>query len=567
MNQKDTAAYNDPDYTTPVMVVDPSESVRSLLSNDPTEDELLLHSINKNISEGIYRSVHKMGLVYVNDAFVKMFGYENEFEVLSLDDKNLYSNVKEFDELSNEVIKKGSVANREIAFVKKDGTKFIGSFSSTMIVGRDGIKYFDGAIRDITLTKQAERKLKYQADIHNALVKISSKYINNSLENIEETVNSTLKELGQFLNVDRVQIHNYKYDSKKCSCSYEWLRKGINSTIKNSSSISISTIKPMVKLHSKGETLYINDVSAMEDSTAKKILLSYDIKSVISVPMMLENACVGFVSLDNTIEKRDYDEYEISMLKLFANMFVNITTRAFDQIKLHELLETTVAQNRRLKDFSHITSHNIRTSVANLIAIDDLLQNDSSNKQLLDSLHITVQKLNKSIYNINTLLNFDAKSQLLETKRCNIRTVFNRVLKRLDQTIQQNEIEIINDLPKKLEIQTLPVYLESVVNNLFSNAVRHGTNDTSKKIIISVEKLKNRIAISISDYGQGIDLERYGKKLFKAGVRFQINNCDGQGMGLFMAKYMTEAMGGSISVKSQINKGATFILNLPKALV
>lgn len=523
-----------------------------------SEDGLLLQSISKNINEAIYRSVRGKGLVYINDAFVKMFGYTNEFEILNQNELNLYSNPRDQEWLAKEIIKYGSVADIEIEYKRKDGSVFNGSFSSTMVIGNDGITYFDGAIRDITNRKAAEEQLNYQSEMQRALISISTQYLNQPLDSIDKAIINSLEELGSFLEVDRLQIHKYDFVKNECSTTYEWRAKGIKSTKNGSQRVPLDAIMDMVACHFDGKNLFIEDVNQLESGFVKDVLMSKKIKSVLTVPLMLENNCVGFISLDTVRKIRNYTDSEITMIQLFANMSVNIISRANNQKKLHSLLETTTIQKKRLKDFSQITSHNIRASVANLVAINNLFQDGAENVKYLEYLDITIDKLNKSINNINSLLNFDNKNEVMDKKQCNIGSSIKRVLKVNKESIFDKNLIIVNRLPEKLYVNSFPAYLDEIFHNLISNAIKYGTDSKSKKIHLDACVDGQFITINVKDFGQGIDLTRHGKKLFKAGVQLHDENCESQGMGLFISNYMIEAIGGSIEVESELNKGATF---------
>lgn len=125
-------------------------------------NQQLISSINKNITEAIYRSEPNKGLVYVNDAFVKMFGYENKAEVMQNSSLNLYENPKERKKLGDLLIRKKEYRNVEVKFRKKNGDIFTGLLSSMLTIGEDGKTYFDGAIRDITTLKSTQQKLRDQ---------------------------------------------------------------------------------------------------------------------------------------------------------------------------------------------------------------------------------------------------------------------------------------------------------------------------------------------------------------------------------------------------------------------
>tara|TARA_R110002012_G_scaffold39425_3_gene109109 strand:- start:37014 stop:39254 length:2241 start_codon:yes stop_codon:yes gene_type:complete len=143
------------------------------LTNDITDNyeakerikssERILASVNKNISEAIYRSSHDRGLIFINDAFMKMFGFKSKDELYKHTQLNsLYANPKDRERLGQMLIKKRDVTNIEVQFRKKNGEIFTGLLSSMVSEDDQGVKYFDGAIRDVTGIKSAQEKLKKQ---------------------------------------------------------------------------------------------------------------------------------------------------------------------------------------------------------------------------------------------------------------------------------------------------------------------------------------------------------------------------------------------------------------------
>ena len=76
---------------------------------------------------------------------------------------------------------------------------------------------------------------------------------------------------------------------------------------------------------------------------------------------------------------------------------------------------------------------------------------------------------------------------------------------------------------------------------------------------MEAEKNQNYVIFKIMDNGLGIDLEKNKTKIFGMYKTFH-NNKNALGLGLFMTKNQIEAMGGSISVESQVNIGTTFTI-------
>ena len=94
-------------------------------------NERIIASVNKNISEAIYRSSHDKGLIFVNEAFVKMFGFDSKEELYHHTELNsIYANPGDRERLGNLLIKKKAVTNVEVQFRKKNGMVFTGLISS-----------------------------------------------------------------------------------------------------------------------------------------------------------------------------------------------------------------------------------------------------------------------------------------------------------------------------------------------------------------------------------------------------------------------------------------------------
>ena len=524
------------------------------------ENNQLLQTINQNINEAIYRSIRKKGLIYVNEEFVRMFGYKSADEIYTSDALNLYKDPKERDVLGDELIEEGSISNREVEFQRKDGSTFWGYMSSIKSVGDNGTIYFDGAIRDITHQKESEEALKYYAEMQNMLINLSSNYINLPLDKLDASILSSLEELGRFVSADRAYIFEYNFKDQVYSNTFEWCREGINSVMDESQDLNMNAFPALINDHFEGKTIFIEDVSKMAEKSSREMLMSQDIKSLITVPMMSENSCIGFVGFDSVHDFRSYSEDEVVLLKVTAEIFVNLINRSKNQKRLEQILNTANNQNKRLKEFSYITSHNFRSSVANLLSLTQALETEPENSEYLKMLKTTTYKLSEAISTINEMLNFENEVAELKEEECSLVETIDRVKELNNQLIRQERIELRVDISSKLKVVGYPPYFESIFHNIITNAIKYGTTPDSNVIELVASKKKKEIEVLIKDYGLGIDMRRFGNKLFKLGARFHPGKGEGQGMGLFMTKHQVEAMGGRIEVESELNSGTTFKL-------
>ncbi|MEM7297527.1 MAG: HAMP domain-containing sensor histidine kinase, partial [Bacteroidota bacterium] len=307
-----------------------------------------------------------------------------------------------------------------------------------------------------------------------------------------------------------------------------------------------------------GRHLSIPSVGSMPRSEQQSIYEEKKVKSLLAVPLISENKCIGAVYFDWVRKEHEVVDLEILLLRLFSEMFVNVKVRTSRERELRKLFGKTIEQNQRLKDFSYITSHNFRSSVANLMGLITILEDDRGNDEFFYMMKDTALKLNMAIDSINDLLNFEKDIASLEKTDCNLLEIISDILILNKKTAREKNISFELDVPKGLTIKVLPAYLQSVLLNLITNAMKYGITADKRNIYISAEKKEDVVLLTVADDGVGIDLERYGEKLFQLGSRFHAGMDSGHGMGLYITKQQIEAIGGRIEVESEVNKGTKF---------
>lgn len=260
---------------------------------------------------------------------------------------------------------------------------------------------------------------------------------------------------------------------------------------------------------------------------------------------------IGYLGVRYIVVK---DESGKTVKTVGANQ--DITKRKLAEQSMRQLLDKTSHQNKRLKDFSFMTSHNIRSSVANLMGLTQLITDDPDNREYITMLCTTVKELDNTVTNINKLLNFERSCDSELDQNCQVKSAIQRFMDLNVALIQQTQADIHICIPDDLYINCVPAYLDSIFHNIISNAIKYGIDESSKKIEIGVIEAPVR-AVYIQDFGPGMDLNRYGDKLFKLGVRLN-NDGDGLGLGLYMTRHQIESMGGSIRVFSEPGKGTRF---------
>ena len=229
--------------------------------------------------------------------------------------------------------------------------------------------------------------------------------------------------------------------------------------------------------------------------------------------------------------------------------------------ELKNLIDVTSLQNKKLVNFAHIVSHNLRSHTANFSMLLEFLvsEKDEKEKENLvkmlvkasDHLLETMNNLNEVVV-INTNVN-------LKKKNISLNKEIKSVEKNLSVFLQNKNAKIINAIDDDVKINVIPAYLDSILMNLFTNAIMYKSPDRDPIITLSTTYENGYTILSINDNGLGIDLKKYGDKLFGMYKTFH-DNADAKGIGLFLTKNQIEAMGGKITASSKVGKGTTFNL-------
>lgn len=174
---------------------------KQLAEQEVRKQQQLLSSINKSIKEGIFRSTPHNGILYVNEAFAEMFGYDSVEEVLPLDPDELYVNTARRQDFRRMMQENTYFTNEEAEFKRKDGSVFWGLMSSIKTEGENGEIYFDGAIRDVTKMREDERKIKEQ---NQKLIKVNNE-LDKFVYSVSHDLRAPLVSVKGLINIARIE--------------------------------------------------------------------------------------------------------------------------------------------------------------------------------------------------------------------------------------------------------------------------------------------------------------------------------------------------------------------------
>lgn len=245
--------------------------------------------------------------------------------------------------------------------------------------------------------------------------------------------------------------------------------------------------------------------------------------------------------------------------KSLRGIMIDVTKNKETEKDLNNSFNLVSEQNKRLLNFSYIVSHNLRSHTSNISSIVDLIETSESEEEkeeLIQLLKSVSDSLNETMLNLNEIVNIQTNVGLV-TEKLNLKQYLDNTLNILSDQIELKGINVISSIKKDVEVIYNPAYLESVLYNLISNAVRYSHQEKHPTIHIDCYTENKKTVLQISDNGIGIDLAKNGHKIFGMYKKFSTHK-DSKGIGLFITKNQIDAMGGSITVESEPNLGTTF---------
>jgi PAS domain S-box-containing protein len=471
-------------------------------------------------------------IIMMNDAFVKIFGYSTDRELI---DKDLLILVA-----GNDVSKVTGYFqmlsdNREIPdrfeFMgsRKDNFNFFAEASLSTFISENN-KFVVMITRDITEKKRAQQA-----------IKDSEERYRNLTENIDDflytfdKIGSTLRPIFYTASVEKITGYTQTdllSDSKLIlkiihPNDFPTIKKRLNTLLKSKIQLSGEFEFRIINKH--GNIVWVRNKLNLIRSREGKIQKIY-----------------GLVS-DISLRKKAEEE---------------LTKSTNNLIKLNDTKDR----------FISIISHDLRTPFTSILGFTDLLLSDSDlNEQERKQYVEFIRESSISMLSlVNSLLDWTRLQTgriRFEPERIEVHKIIENSLNALSGVAFQKSIEIVSKVKDDIFVYVDKDLLLQAFNNLLSNAIKFTPKYGSIIISVAQSPRMRFLEFSIKDTGMGIKPENL-QKLFRIDAKFTSEGTDGEkgtGLGLSLVSEIIEKHGGNIYVESEFGKGSTFKFTLPVA--
>jgi len=490
--------------------------------------ESRLRAITENAPLGIgLSSIAGRQILYANREMARLFGYKRR-ELIGQSTDILYKDRETATDIRGRIQQNPTLQCADIEFRRRDGTLFWGT-ASLSVVTYEGQPCVIGTYYDATAQRNAQQ-----------LLHENEARIRGILANVPDAV-LTLDVNGsiQSFNPAAERMFGYGIDEVR----------GLSFTLLMPEDVRIVQAENLRRYRDSGEARYVGQ-------GPRRVIAQHKNGTVlaleISIGVLSDSSGTTLVAVARDVSERERAESELRAAKQRADI-----------------------ANRAKSAFIANISHELRTPLNAILGFSDIIR-----KQLLgaamadryaeyaDDIHASGSHLLAIINDILDLSKIEAGQSTLDENDVQLSTAISASLRLVSERAKQGGVDIATDVPADLpRVRVDQRKLKQILINLLSNAVKF--TDPGGTVTVCAQYGGDGIEIVVADNGIGMAPDDIPQALtpFTQLDGTLARKYEGTGLGLPLAKALTELHGGSLEIESANGQGTTVRVRLPQARV
>ncbi len=299
----------------------------------------------------------------------------------------------------------------------------------------------------------------------------------------------------------------------------------------------------------------MQDAAAIDDEHLR-MLRAVGFRALMFVPLVARGQVLGVVTLGS--HSRSYGEDELQL----AEELARLASAAIDNARLYQRAQQAIAAR---DEFLSIVAHELRTPLTSLhLKVKVLERNvagaDDRLREGVRGVDRQVDRIGRLVESVLDLSRLATGKIAISAEEVDFTEVVREVVARSAEqaTISGSTISVELDGPVRGHWD--PVRLEQIASNLLSNAIKYGAG---KPVELSLRQVDGAARLVVRDRGIGIPPEALERIFGRYERAVSVKHYGGLGLGLYVVRQLTEALGGTVTVQSEVGEGATFVVELP----
>lgn len=531
-----------------------------------------LSSVLENQEELIARYYPDTTIIFANKAYCSFFD-KSEEELIGT--KLLQSMSKTERSIEQSKLSKLDSQNPKLIserqFVAADGTIKTLMWTDTAIFDEMGmISEIQGTGIDLAKIYAAKDETLFLWKLNELTRKIAVDYLSVPETKVKAFITKSLGEIGKFIKADRAHIINYNWQLQTCSNKFEWCDNEIEPQIEYLQDISLNGLSYIWNPHKQGLPYIVEDVFALDESDlARQILEPQGIKSLITVPIMDNGYCLGFVGLDYVRNNYTPSKREKDVLLMFADVLVNIKKRSESNIELLHTKEKAEQSDKLKTAFINNISHEIRTPLNVILGFGQIMSNSKlskvERKEYFENLEKSSTRLMTTVTDYMDMASLVSNTMNVNKKEFALEAVFVDLVEKMKDLCSEKKLEFNLEIPneaKDITVNSDPELIKKIIEKMIDNAIKF-TNIGG--ITLGCFVNPEHIDFYVKDTGIGIENEKLNLifEIFKQADVSMTRGYEGSGLGLTIARGLATLLDSELNVTSQKDFGSTFTFSLP----
>lgn len=520
----------------------------------------------EEVGEGVYITTGDGRILELNDAFVRMLGYEDRRELLNADlGAKVYQRPEDRERIRAEIQTKNFVRNFETTLVRKDGstlTVLESSFGTRDASGK--IVRYQGFLVDISEQKRVQNEIKRRNRELNALNTIA--VIAAQSFDLDEILNVTLRQSADLFGAEMGSV--WLYDPEK---SILRVRATVGTQSLGSQIPEIAVPPELYRalLEHRPESLGPEHLAFVPEE-GRRHLSAMGIVAWVWVVLWLNDKPLGVIGVSNRAP-HEYSEMDRNLMVAIARQLATTidkvrlyeeTTRAYEDLRR---TQEQLLQSEKMSAVGQLISgvaHELNNPLTAIVGYAQLLEQEQLSTRALDFVQKLYKQTQRTRRVVQNLLSFARQRKPLK-QDVDLRRVIDETLTLRDYDLKLNNIAVERNFSQDFPHVVADAHqLEQVFLNIINNAVDamlEGAKGGLLRVSAHTDAEHNCAVIEFSDTGPGI---KDAKRIFDPFYTTKTVG-KGTGLGLSICYGIVKEHGGDIAAFNHPEGGAVFQIRLP----